>query len=94
MNIEKLESNAKLADVIAKINELIDAHNTSVAPRDRGPKSERTMTDDDARRVIMGDLKDVSHKLAAEKLNLSYGQIYSARKAFTFKNVHKEAAKN
>lgn len=90
MNIEKLETNAKLADVIAKINELVDAHNTNVAPRDRGPKSERTMTDEDARRVIMGDLKDVSHKAAAEALNLSYGQIYSARKGFTFKPIHKE----
>lgn len=90
MNIEKLENNAKLVDVIAKINELVDAHNAHNAPRDRGPKSERTMTDDDARRVILGDLKDVSHKAAAEALNLSYGQIYSARKGFTFKPIHKE----
>lgn len=88
--MEKLESNAKLADVIAKINELVDAHNNASAPRDRGPKSERTMTDEDARRVISGDLKDVSHKAAAEALNLSYGQIYSARKGFTFKPIHKE----
>lgn len=92
MNIEKLNEGAKLAEVVAKINELIDAYNTHNAPRDRGPKSERTMTDDDARRVIMGDLKDVSHKAAAEALNLSYGQVYSARKGFTFKLIHKEAA--
>lgn len=56
-----------------------------------GPKSERAMTADDARRILaFGDLEAASHKEAAEKLNLSYGQIYSCRKAFTFKEVHKE----
>lgn len=73
-----------------KLNEVIAALNALNSPRDRGPKSERTMTDEDARRVIFGDLKDVSHKDAAEQLNLSYGQIYSARKGFTFKPIHKE----
>lgn len=73
-----------------KLNEVITALNALNSPRDRGPKSERTMTDEDARRVIFGDLKDVSHKDAAEQLNLSYGQIYSARKGFTFKPIHKE----
>jgi hypothetical protein len=63
------------------------------APRDRGPKAERTMTDEDARSVIFGELKDASHKSAAEKLGLSYGQVYSARKGFTFKPIHKEAEK-
>jgi hypothetical protein len=48
------------------------------------------MTEDDARRVISGDLKDVPHKDAAAQLGLSYGQVYSARKAFTFKPIHKE----
>ena len=32
------------------------------------------------------DLKD-----AAKELGLSYGQIYSARKGFTFKAIYKEA---
>lgn len=73
-----------------KLNEVITALNELNSPRDRGPKSERTMTDEDARRVISGDLKDVSHKAAAETLGLSYGQIYSARKGFTFKPIHKE----
>lgn len=58
-----------------------------------GPKSDREMTEDDARRVILGDLKELSHTKAAEHLNLSYGQIYSARKGFTFKKVNQEANK-
>ena len=92
MNIEliNLEEKVNLAVLAVKINEIITAMNESSAPRDRGPKSERQMTDDDARRVIHGDLKDVSHKQAAETLELSYGQIYSARKGFTFKAIHKE----
>lgn len=59
-----------------------------------GPKSERAMTDDDARRILaFGDLEGASHKDAAEKLSLSYGQIYSCRKGFTFKEIHKEIDK-
>ena len=39
---------------------------------------------------MLGDLKDKSHKECAEVLQLSYGQIYSARKGFTFKPIYKE----
>lgn len=91
--IELLDLSQKVSpqQLAEKLNEVITALNELNSPRDRGPKSERTMTDEDARRVIFGDLKDISHKEAAEKLNLSYGQIYSARKGFTFKPIHKEA---
>jgi hypothetical protein len=91
LNLEGKVSNAEIA---AKINEIITVLNESSAPRDRGPKAERTMTEDDARRVILGDLKDASHKAAAEELKLSYGQIYSARKGFTFKGIHAEIRKS
>lgn len=93
MELLNLEGKLTVAEVAAKLNEVIEALNAQSAPRDRGPKSEKTMTDDDARRVIFGDLKDVSHKAAAEELGLSYGQIYSARKGFTFKPIHKEMEK-
>ena len=87
--MEALNENAKLKDVILKLNEIVEFLN-SQPTRDRGPKSERTMTDDDARRCMVGDLKDESHKKCAEVLQLSYGQIYSARKGFTFKPIYKE----
>jgi len=95
MNIELLNTEVKhsQAELVAKMNEIIEALNNASAPRDRGPKSERVMTDEDARRVIFGDLKDVSHQAAAEALDLTYGQIYSARKGFTFKPIHKELEK-
>jgi hypothetical protein len=51
------------------------------------------MTEDDARKISVGIHKDLSHKEAAKKLGLSYGQIYSARFGFTFKKVYKEANK-
>ena len=94
MNIELINTEEKVTNAIlaAKLNEVIEALNNLNAPRDRGPKAERTMTDDDARRVIFGNLKNASHKTAAETLGLSYGQIYSARKGFTFKPIHKEAS--
>ena len=52
--------------------------------------STKEMTDDDARRVLTGDLASVKHKDAADKLGLTYGQVYSCRLEFTFKNIHKE----
>lgn len=90
--IEVLEENAKLKDVVAKLNEVIATLNaTQPKQRDRGPESQREMTEEDARRISIGDLKEYSHKDAAIELGLSYGQIYSARKGFTFKTVYKEA---
>lgn len=89
IDIINLEGKVSNAEIAAKLNEVIEALNSS-GTRDRGPKSERTMTDEDARRVICGDLAEVSHKSAAEQLELSYGQVYSARKGFTFKPIHKE----
>jgi hypothetical protein len=53
----------------------------------------KEMTDDDARRILNGDLKGTKHKDAAEKLGLTYGQIYSCRLGFTFKAIHKELSK-
>ena len=92
IEIAKLDENAKLKEIVAKLNEVIEKLNTTKATkvRDRGPESERDMTEDDARRILLGDMKDVAHKKAAEELGLSYGQIYSARKGFTFKGVYKE----
>lgn len=58
--------------------------------KQRGTASTREMTDDDAIRVLNGDLKDASHKSAAETLGLSYGQVYSCRGEYTFKHVLKK----
>lgn len=91
--IELLDDKSSLKTVIEKINEMIVIINNknTVKVRDRGPESERDMTEDDARRISLGDLKNASHKDAAKALSLSYGQIYSARKGFTFKHIYKEA---
>ena len=89
--MKALDKTAKLADLIIAHNELLEAFN-KLNDR-RGPKSEREMTDDDARKIMIGEFKNLSHKDAAEKLNLSYAQIYSCRKCFTFKHIHREIAK-
>jgi len=92
IEIAKLDDSAKLKDLIIKINEIIERTNNQkvLKTRDRGPDSQREMTEEDSRRILLGDLKDKSHKSAAEELGLSYGQIYSARKGFTFKVIYKE----
>lgn len=92
--LQLIDANDKLTlKLLAdKINQIITEMQSYNVPKgkDRGPKSEKDMTEEDARRIQLGDLKDVSHKDAATQLGLSYGQIYSARKGFTFKTVYKE----
>jgi len=89
IKIEPLGQKASPADVIEKVNEIISKVN-SIKVRDRGPKSERAMTDTDAFNVKFGDLKDLGHKEAAAKLGLSYGQIYSCRGGYTFTHIKKD----
>lgn len=81
----------KLNEIIAIVKQMQAGTVQGGASRDRGPKSDRDMNETDARAIMLGELKDVSHKVAAEKLGLSYGQVYSARKGFTFKAIYKEA---
>jgi hypothetical protein len=88
--ISILAENAKLSDVIAKVNELVAKQNTK---RDRGPDSTRTMTEADAKAIMLGEDRNLTHTKAAEKYGLSYGQVYSARKGFTFKAIYGEAKK-
>lgn len=92
LELINLEDKLSLKLLAEKINEIIEYTKSQKAPvvRNRGPQSEKVMSEDDARRVMLGDLKGHSHKDAAEMLGLSYGQIYSARKGFTFKPVYKE----
>lgn len=83
---------AKINELVARVNELSKVKAPSATQtRDRGPVSTKTMTDDDARKAMTGEFSSLGHKEAAEKLGLSYGQIYSARKGFTFKAIYKEA---
>lgn len=52
-----------------------------------GPKSDKPMCEEHAFRVRFGDLKDATHKEAADALGLSYGQVFSCRGGYTFKTV-------
>ena len=79
-----------IAELTALVLELQARIVVLETPKTTTNVSQREMTDDDARRILNGDLKDVKHKDAGEKLNLSYGQIYSCRLGYTFKAVHKE----
>ena len=85
--ISELPANAKLSEVVELLNKVVKIVSVK---RDRGPASQREMTETDATRVISGDLKDAKHGKAAEALGLSYGQVYSARKGFTFKTVNRK----
>lgn len=95
MNTETTQAQAQvtkltLAELTAKVLELEAKIIALETPKPANNTSQREMTDDDARRIMNGDLASAKHKEAAEKLNLSYGQVYSCRLGFTFKHIHKE----
>lgn len=81
------------ATVIAQSQMIEELKSQSSGNRDRGPKSEGEMTEEHAIRVMLGDLREKSHKDAALELKLSYGQIYSARKGYTFKKIYQRMIK-
>lgn len=81
-----------LAELTALVLELQQRVIALETPKPVANVSQREMTDDDARRIMNGDLAQTKHKEAGEKLGLSYGQIYSCRLGYTFKAIHKELA--
>lgn len=58
------------------------------------PRSQRAMTEEDARKVVLGDMASKPSKQAAVLMGLSYGQVYSARNGYTFKEVYDEKQKS
>lgn len=90
--VKKSQKGGSLEARILALEETVKNLTAKIENR-RGPKSTRQMTEDDAKRIMLGDLKDKSHKEAADTLGLSYGQIYSARGGFTFKEIYKESQK-
>lgn len=76
----------EFAGIVAKVEALEE----KVGSRNKSAAVKRNMTDDDARRVLTGDQKDVNHKDAGSNIGLTYAQVYSCRLEFTFKHVHKE----
>jgi hypothetical protein len=89
MNAKTETGKLTLEERVAILEEKV----ANIKVRDRGPKSTRTMTDEDAARVKFGDLKDVAHRKAAQELGLSYGQVYSCRLGYTFNHVKEDAKK-
>lgn len=81
--------NPTIADLLETINQL-QVRVTALETAKVSKTEVKEMTKEDAKRVLIGDLKDAKHKAAAEALGLTYGQIYSCRLEFTFKDVHKE----
>lgn len=99
LTLESLQEQINnLRTVVDDQNKLIESlkemiQNAPRGGRDRGPVSQGEMTDGHAIRVMLGDLREVSHKDAALELKLSYGQIYSARKGYTFKPIYQRMIK-
>lgn len=82
-NEEQRATRVGLTERVREIESLIRGRNRSAPVK-------RNMTDDDARRVLVGDVKDLGHKEAGEQIGLTYAQVYSCRLEYTFKHIHKE----
>ena len=82
-----VELSAKVLELAAKVLEL----ETKVLELSTPKATPNTleMTKEHALRVLNGDLAGSKHKDAAASLGLTYGQVYSCRLEFTFKDVHK-----
>jgi hypothetical protein len=79
----------KFGGLLAELGETVADHTAKIDGRNKSAPTKRNMTDADALEVLTGQYKDLSHKEAAEKIGLTYAQVYSARLEFTFKHVHK-----
>lgn len=81
----------ELTQLVAELSKRVETLESELnKKRDRGPASEREMTEEDAFRVKFGDHKGTKHKEAADALKLSYGQVYSCRGGYTFKSVKED----
>lgn len=81
-------TNAQLVAAVLALETRVAALEAKAnAPKPEGVE----MTDEHAFRVTYGNLADKKHREAAELLGLTYGQVYSCRLGFTFKDVHKKA---
>lgn len=86
--IDELET--LLNETLGKVTELSDKVTELTTPKQ---KSLKEMTNNDALRILTGDCKDLKHNEAAQKLGLSYGQIYSCRLEFTFRHITEKIRK-
>ena len=81
---------AELMDRVAELESRLMVLEENTSNKARSVKSENSMTEEHAFRVKFGDLKGLKHGKAAEALGLSYGQVFSCRGGYTFKQVNKD----
>lgn len=93
VEVSKSEVEVLASKVEALESKVVELSNKLEEITNKKSKSVKEMTNDDALRILNGDLATKSHKECAEALGLTYGQIYSCRLEFTFKAVHHQLAK-
>lgn len=97
MGVESMAMNERMGAMLAGMEAhgaSIDDLRAKVEGRNKSAPVKRNMTDEDALRVLKGDLVQLGHKEAAEKVGLTYAQVYSCRLGFTFKHVIKDLEKD
>jgi hypothetical protein len=87
---EAVQLRADCLAELERVSAILEVHSTALGARNKSAPLKKNMTDADALRVMTGDLKGLDHKEAGEAAGLTYAQVYSCRKEFTFKHVHKD----
>ena len=76
---------------IADVDQRMVALEETLGARNKSAPTKRSMTNADALKVLTDPaIALLDHKEAAAAVGLTYAQVYSCRKEFTFKHVHKE----
>jgi Mg-chelatase subunit ChlI len=97
MGVETGALNVRTGEALAQLEQLgslVEDLRMKVEGRNRSAPVKRNMTDEDALRVLKGDLTSIGHKEAAERVGLTYAQVYSCRLGFTFKHVIRDLEKD
>jgi hypothetical protein len=93
MSNETKLSADQVNDLINRMKQL-EQQVTELTNNKKSQKSQKEMTDEHAVSVCYGEFKNVKHNEIAQKLGLSYGQIYSCRLEYTFRHIHEKYRKN
>lgn len=89
--IEMTELRDTMIAGVADVDQRMAALEETLGARNKSAPTKRSMTNADALKVLTDPaIALLDHKEAAAAVGLTYAQVYSCRKEFTFKHVHKE----
>lgn len=92
MSNSSATSSSVTTEELLKLIKTMDERVTALEQQITKPnnQSQKEMTDEHAYQILTGEYAQLKHNEAAQKLGLSYGQVYSCRGEYTFRHIHKK----